>query len=162
MGLQIPKIDCLYYPLTTQFYPQRISFSYNYPNPPTLFPSTCIAQRMGSPFTAHSPSSIATSLQGSNTSWLGISLTGDSKDIDCNRKSSQQQAHLLLDKLLHKISLYMPNNLLLHEFIAPTATTHAHYGFLQAPSLCIPLLSQKVHVKYYSLFPYKIFFSHAC
>jgi hypothetical protein len=43
--------------------------------------------RNGIPFSAHSPSGLPTSLQGSNIGWLGISLVGDSRDYNCNRKT---------------------------------------------------------------------------
>jgi hypothetical protein len=145
----------LYCPLTTQFYPQQTNFSYNYPNPPSLFPSTCTTQGMGSPFTTHSPSGLPTSLQGSNTGWLGISLVGDSRDVSCNRKNSQQQAHccrVISHTKSHSTGLttYFFMHLQLQ-----TTTTHAHYGFLQAPTLLFSLVVPKTACKNCSLFPYK-------
>jgi hypothetical protein len=114
LGLQIHERFCPYFPLMTQFYPQQTIFSCNYPNPPTLFPSTYTTQGMRSPFISHSPLGLPTSLQGSSIAWIGISLVEYSKDVSYNRKISQQQTHLLMSKPLNKIVLHKPNNPLLH------------------------------------------------
>jgi hypothetical protein len=102
---------------------------------------------MGFPFTAHNPSSLPTSLQGSNIGWLGISLSGDSRDVNCNRKSSQHQAHSCRVIFIEKShSIGLKTYFFMHLQLQ-TTTIHENYGYLQAPILCSPMPSQNLHVK---------------
>jgi hypothetical protein len=65
-------------------------------SPPTLFPTTCTTQGMGSPFTTHSPSGLPTPLQGFQHRLDRKSLCWDLKNSTAATGIHTTTKHLLL------------------------------------------------------------------
>jgi hypothetical protein len=83
----------LHCPLTAQHNPQQANFPTTIPIHQLSSPQPTQPKEWDPPSLHTVPQALPTSLQGSNIGWLGISLAGDSRDVNCNRKISQQQAH---------------------------------------------------------------------
>jgi hypothetical protein len=111
-------------------------------SPPTLFPTTCTTQGMGSPFTAHSPSGLPTPLQGFQHRLDKKSLCWDLRNSTVATGIHTTTKHLLLLTIFETKYCSQAHNLSSHEITAPnnyhTCPLWLPSSFNTQNSLCCP------------------------
>jgi hypothetical protein len=115
-------------------------------SPLALFPTTYTTQGMESPFTAHSPSSLSTPLQGFQHRLDKKSLLGPQNSTTATRIHPTTK-HMLPLKNFEQHVTHRHITSFSTKFQLQTTSKLTHNNYLQDSTLKTSLLSRKIHVK---------------